>query len=227
MKSELLACIEINPDETPAYVVIWLHGLGADGHDFEAIVPALQLPAALPIRYVFPHAPRRAVTVNMGMVMRAWYDILEMDVSRKVDTGNIETSSNQLKDLIQRELDAGVPSERILLAGFSQGGAIVLHTALRYPQPLAGILAMSTYLPTLDSLAAERSDANREIPIFMAHGKGDPVIPIVHAQNTREQLTRQGYVIQWKDYPMEHQVCIEEISDIRTWMLAVMQPEPS
>jgi len=227
MTSELLECIEMNPETEPAYVVIWLHGLGADGHDFEAIVPALQLPAALPIRYVFPHAPMRPVTVNMGMVMRAWYDILEMDVSRKVDTGNIATSSDQLKDLIQRELNAGIPSDRIVLAGFSQGGAIALHTALRYPEPLAGILALSTYLPTIESLAAERSDANRNLPIFMVHGEHDPVIPIVHAEDTREQLTRLGYAIQWRVYPMEHQVCNDEVGDIRTWMLAVMRPVSS
>ena len=209
MTSELLECVEINPKKEPAYVVIWLHGLGADGHDFEAIVPELRLPESLPIRYVFPHAPTRPVTINMGMVMRAWYDILEMDVSRKVDVDTIVESSELLRNLIQRELDAGIPSERILLAGFSQGGAIVLHTALRYEKPLAGLLALSTYLPTVDSLAAERSDANRHIPILMAHGKHDPMIPLINAENTRETLTRRGYTIQWHTYPMEHQVCME------------------
>jgi len=224
MTSELLECVEINPKKEPAYVVIWLHGLGADGHDFEAIVPELRLPESLPIRYVFPHAPTRPVTINMGMVMRAWYDILEMDVSRKVDVDTIVESSELLRNLIQRELDAGIPSERILLAGFSQGGAIVLHTALRYEKPLAGLLALSTYLPTVDSLAAERSDANRHIPILMAHGKHDPMIPIVNAEKTREALTRLDYTIQWYTYPMEHQVCMEEIQAIRNWMLEIMQP---
>jgi phospholipase/carboxylesterase len=224
MTSELLECVEINPEKEPAYVVIWLHGLGADGHDFEAIVPELRLPESLPVRYLFPHAPTRPVTINMGMVMRAWYDILEMDVSRKVDVDTIVESSGLLRDLIQRELDAGIPSERILLAGFSQGGAIVLHTALRYEKPLAGLLALSTYLPTLESLAAERSDANRHIPILMAHGKHDPMIPIINAENTREALTRLGYTIQWHTYPMEHQVCTEEIEAIRNWMLEIMQP---
>jgi phospholipase/carboxylesterase len=224
MTSELLECVEINPEKEPAYVVIWLHGLGADGHDFEAIVPELRLPESLPVRYLFPHAPTRPVTINMGMVMRAWYDILEMDVSRKVDVDTIVESSGLLRDLIQRELDAGIPSERILLAGFSQGGAIVLHTALRYEKPLAGLLALSTYLPTVDFLAAERSDANRHIPILMAHGKHDPMIPIINAENTREALTRLGYTIQWHTYPMEHQVCTEEIEAIRNWMLEIMQP---
>jgi len=224
MTSELLECVEINPEKEPAYVVIWLHGLGADGHDFEAIVPELRLPESLPVRYLFPHAPTRPVTINMGMVMRAWYDILEMDVSRKVDVDTIVESSSLLRDLIQRELDAGIPSERILLAGFSQGGAIVLHTALRYEKPLAGLSALSTYLPTVDCLAAENSDANRHIPILMAHGKHDPMIPIINAENTREALTRLGYTIQWHTYPMGHQVCMEEIHDIRTWMLEIMQP---
>jgi len=224
MTSELLECVEINPEKEPAYVVIWLHGLGADGHDFEAIVPELRLPESLPVRYLFPHAPTRPVTINMGMVMRAWYDILEMDVSRKVDVDTIVESSSLLRDLIQRELDAGIPSERILLAGFSQGGAIVLHTALRYEKPLAGLLALSTYLPTVDSLAAEHSDANRHIPILMAHGKHDPMIPIINAENTREALTRLGYTIQWHTYPMEHQVCMEEIQAVRNWMLQIMQP---
>lgn len=223
MTSELLECVEINPEKEPAYVVIWLHGLGADGHDFEAIVPELRLPESLPVRYLFPHAPMRPVTINMGMVMRAWYDILEMDVSRKVDVDTIVESSSLLRDLIQRELDAGIPSERILLAGFSQGGAIVLHTALRYEKPLAGLLALSTYLPTVDSLAAEHSDANRHIPILMAHGKHDPMIPIINAENTREALTRLGYTIQWHTYPMEHQVCMEEIQAVRNWMLEIMQ----
>jgi len=224
MTTERLDYVEINPQAEPAYVVIWLHGLGADGHDFEAIVPALQLPDSLPIRFVFPHAPQRSVTVNMGMVMRAWYDIVETDVAREVDVASIAESSGLLRNLIQRELDRGVPSEKILLAGFSQGGVIVLHTALRYEKPLAGILAMSTYLPTADSLEAERHAANREIPIMLAHGQHDPVIPIVNAENTREELARLGYDYQWFSYPMEHHVCIEEIADIRSWMLKLFQP---
>jgi phospholipase/carboxylesterase len=224
MTAELLECIEINPEGEPAYVVIWLHGLGADGHDFETFVSALQLPDSLPVRFVLPNAPIRPVNVNMGTVKRAWYDIVDMDVGRNVDVDNILASSSQLRDLIQRERDAGVPPERILLAGFSQGGAIVLHTALRYEAPLAGVLAMSAYLPTAESLAAERSDANRRIPILMMHGEYDPVIPMVHAENTREALTGQGYTLQWKTYPMRHHVCIDQIRDIRTWLLEMMPP---
>jgi len=224
MTTEMLDCVELNPDTAPAYAIIWLHGLGADGHDFEPVAQALQLPASLPIRFVFPHAPQRPVTVNMGAVMRAWYDILEMDVARRVDLENILTSAQLLRNLIQRELDNGIPSQRILLAGFSQGGAIALHTGLRYEKPLAGILAMSTYLPTVETLEAECHAANRDIPILMTHGQYDPVIPIVHAENTREALIRLGYSVQWQAYPMEHQVCIEEIADLRSWLLEVLPP---
>ncbi len=224
MTSELLDCVEINPEGAPAYVVIWLHGLGADGHDFKAYAQAMQLPESLPVRYVFPTAPQRSVTVNMGTVTRAWYDIVEMDVSRNVDVANIRASSNLLQALIQRELDAGIPSEKILLAGFSQGGAIVLHTALRYKKTLAGVLVMSAHLPTVASLETERSEVNRNIPILMVHGKQDPVIPIAHAKSTREELTRQGYTIQWYTYPMQHHACIEELRDMRNWLLDVMQP---
>jgi phospholipase/carboxylesterase len=224
MTSELLDCVEMNPEADPAYVVIWLHGLGADGHALATLAPALQLPDTLPIRHVFPHAPQRSVTVNRGMTMRAWYDILETDVTRKVDLDSILASSRLLRNLIQRELDNGVPSEKILLAGFSQGGAIVLHTALRYEKPLAGIMALSTYLPTFDELEAERSEVNQNIPIMMAHGQNDPVIPIVNGENTREALTRLEYAIQWYTYPMEHFICIEEIAEIRRWLLKVLQP---
>ena len=222
MTTDRLECIEINPEKEPAYVVIWLHGLGADGHDFETIVPALQLPESLPVRFVLPHAPLRSVTVNMGTVMRAWYDIRELDVTQDVDVVNIEASARQLRDLVQRELDAGILSTRILLAGFSQGGTIALHTALRYEKPLAGVLAMSTYLPTVDSLDAGRSAVNRDIPILMLHGEYDPVIPVACAESTRHELTRREYAVQWHTYPMQHHVCIDEIREIRTWLLAVM-----
>jgi phospholipase/carboxylesterase len=220
--NKLLNCVEINPQTTPSYVVIWLHGLGADGHDFEAIVPALNLPASIPVRYVFPHAPMRSVTINGGMVMRAWYDILALDLSRKVDTDSILDSSGRLTDLIQRELDSGTPSDRIVLAGFSQGGAIVLHTGLRFDKPLAGILALSTYSPTVESLAMQRSPANRNVAIMMAHGVYDPVIPMALAIQTREELLKMDYSIQWHDYAMQHEVCIEEIRDIADWLRQVM-----
>ena len=205
-------------------MVIWLHGLGTDGHDVKAMAYAIQLDDTLPVRYVFPNAPLSSVTVCMGTGPRAWYDIVEMDVSRQVDVANIAVASNFLRDLIQRELDAGIPSVRILLAGFGQGGTIALHTALRFEKPLAGILAMSAHLPTIDTLEAERSEANRKIAILMAHGEEDPVVPIIHAGNTREALVRQGYDVQMYTYPMPHHACIEELRDIRNWMLNVMQP---
>ena len=223
MTNRHLECVEIDPQTAPAYVVIWLHGLGADGHDFEAIVPHLDLPASIPVRYVFPHAPMRAVTINGGMVMRAWYDILDLNVSRKADVDSIHESSALLADLIQRELDAGIPSDHIVLAGFSQGGAIVLQTGLRYEKPLAGILALSTYSPTVAGLAAERSPVNRNIPIMMAHGEYDPVIPLSIAVSTRDELLKLDYAVQWHAYPMQHEVCIEEIREIGSWMCKVMK----
>ena len=222
MAADYLDCVELNPAKTPDFVVIWLHGLGADGHDFEAIVPELKLPSDLAVRYLFPHAPLRPVTINGGMVMRAWYDILEMDVSRRVDVESILESSASLRRLIQRELEAGIASQRILLAGFSQGGAIVLHTGLRYEQPLAGLLALSTYSPTIGTLARERSAANLNIPVMMAHGRFDPVIPMTHAMGTRNELARLDYPLQWHEYPMQHEVCLAEIEDISTWMRNVM-----
>ncbi|RJQ78958.1 MAG: carboxylesterase [Desulfobacteraceae bacterium] len=218
----LLDRVEINPGRPAEYAVIWLHGLGADGHDFEPIVPELALPESLPVRFVFPHAPMRPVTINGGVVMRAWYDILDLP-SRKVDVQAVLESAGFLQELIQRELAAGIASERIVLAGFSQGGAIVLHTGLRYDQPLAGILALSTYLPTAASLAEERSRANANIPILMAHGRHDPLIPISAAQSTRAALTQLDYSVQWHAYPMQHEVCMEEIGDIRAWIIDVLK----
>lgn len=223
MAVDYLDCVEINPSRAPDYVVIWLHGLGADGHDFEPIVPALGLPADLAVRFVFPHAPFRSVTINAGMVMRAWYDILEMDVSRKVDADNIMESAAAMVRLMDREQEAGIASQRIILAGFSQGGAIILHAGLRYERPLAGLLALSTYLPTLENLANERSAANHQVPIMMAHGRFDPIIPMAHAINTRKELARLQYDVEWHEYPMQHEVCLPEIADIGAWMLNVMQ----
>jgi phospholipase/carboxylesterase len=221
MDSDYLDCVEINPPGRAKAAVIWLHGLGADGHDFEPIAAELGLPADLAVRFVFPHAPQRAVTVNFGMVMRAWYDILDMDVGRRVDTGSIHQSAEHLKKLIQRETGSGMPSESIVVAGFSQGGAIALHAGLRYPDRLAGILALSTYLPTARSLEREASDANRGIPIMMAHGKFDPIIPIGNGISARKALTELDYPVEWHEYPMQHEVCMDEIDAIRTWLLKV------
>lgn len=222
MEPELLDCVEVNPPLKPVATIIWLHGLGADGHDFEPIVPELGLPDTLPIRYVFPHAPMRSVTINAGMVMRAWFDILDIQLSRKVDIDNFLESADQLEALIQAELQNGMPAERIVLAGFSQGGAVALHTGLRFEKSLAGILALSTYLPTADTLAEERSPANAKVPIMMAHGTMDPLVPVANAITARQALTRLKYKVSWHEYPMQHAVCPEEIRDIGAWFTSIL-----
>ena len=223
MNSDLLDCIEINPAGEPAASIIWLHGLGADGHDFEAIVPELRLPESLPVRYVFPHAPERSVTINAGLRMRAWFDILDLKHrAESVDMGQFLESGDMLRALIKNELKSGMPSDRILLAGFSQGGAIVLHTGLLYPKQLAGILAMSMHLPGINNLADELSPASREIPIMMAHGQMDPVIPMARAIETRQELIRLGYAVDWHEYPMQHTVCDDEIREIRSWLVQIL-----
>ena len=208
--------VELGPAEA-RYAVIWLHGLGADGHDFEPVVPELGL-ADLPVRFVFPHAPVRPVTVNAGMPMRAWYDIHSPRIEQTEDEAGIRESQAQLEQLIEREIERGIDSQHIILAGFSQGGAIALQTGLRYPKPLAGILALSTYLPLVASLEIERSEANRTIPIFMAHGRADPIVPLHLAEDSRYFLQQAGYTVEWKVYAMQHQVCLDEISDIGSWL---------
>lgn len=215
MNEPLLDGVEINPASAPRACIIWLHGLGADGHDFEPLVPQLGL---VDVRVVLPHAPRRPVTINGGMVMPAWYDILAPDFNRGQDSAGIRASGQQLQALIQREIDAGIPAEKILLAGFSQGGAVALHTGLRFSQPLAGILALSTYLPLGDLLAAEAAAGNRAVPIMMAHGTQDPVVPLSLATQSRDLLQQQGYNIAWHSYPMQHALCPEEVQDIRHWL---------
>ncbi len=214
----MLDAVEINPAGTPRACIIWLHGLGADGHDFEPLIPQLGLVDTPGVRVVLPHAPRRAVTINNGMVMPAWYDIRAADFSRAEDSEGIRESERQLHALIRREVDNGIPPERIVLAGFSQGGAIVLHTGLRYPQPLAGILALSCYLPMADTLATEAAAANSDLPIMMAHGMQDPVVPLMLALQSRDRLEQLGYSVSWHSYPMQHSLCPEEIGDIRGWL---------
>jgi phospholipase/carboxylesterase len=222
----LLETIEVETGSTPpAAAVIWLHGLGADGHDFEAIVPELRLPAALPVRFVFPNAPMQAVTINNGHVMRAWYDVAFGDLegrSRKPDEAGVRASIAHIEALIAREVERGVPARRIALAGFSQGGAIALATGLRHAHRLAGIMALSTYLPLAESLPAEAAEANRAIPVFFAHGSMDPVIPIEMARSSVERLQSLGYPVQWQEYPMPHSVHPREIVDIRDWLLRVL-----
>jgi phospholipase/carboxylesterase len=220
MQQQLLPCVEIDPPGTARSAVIWLHGLGADGHDFESIVPMLGLKPEDAVRFVFPHAPKIPVTVNMGAVMPAWYDIEGLDFDRMPDEAGVQRSSDQVRALIERENERGVPSERIVLAGFSQGGAIALHLGLRYEEPLAGILALSTYLATEATLAAERSEKNRAIPIFQAHGTMDPMVPFGLGTRTRDRLQADGYPLEWAEYPMEHQVCPEEIEAVGAWLRA-------
>ena len=218
----MLDCIELGPSDAE-YSVIWLHGLGANGHDFEAIVPELALPEGKKIRFVFPHAPSIPVTINSGVVMPAWYDIRAMDFLAGQDEAGIRRSEQQLVELIEREIERGVSSEHIVLAGFSQGGAIVLHTGLRYAKPLAGIMALSTYLPLDETVAAERHDANQSVSIYMGHGSQDPVVPVHLAEVSRDYLQELAYPLEWHVYFMEHSVHPDEISDLSQWLQRIMK----
>jgi phospholipase/carboxylesterase len=206
---------------TPASAsVIWLHGLGADGHDFVPIVPELKLPAAPAIRFVFPHARVRPVTLNMGMHMRAWYDIKTLTAEGRADEAGVRESVAMLVDLIAAERTLGIAPRRIVVAGFSQGAAVALHGALCYPEALGGILALSCYLPLQSALAAELSEANRATPILMCHGVQDPVLPLALGLAACNWLRAAGYRVEWKEYPMQHQVCLREIQDISAWLRA-------
>ena len=210
--------IEIETGKNPAAAVIWLHGLGADGSDFEPIVPELRLPAAKPVRFIFPNAPKRPVTINGGMRMPAWYDILQMG-GGKEDEAGIRASQLAIENLIAVEKAKGIPPNKIVLAGFSQGGAIALQTALRQRERLAGVMALSTYLPIANTLEKERAAINNDLPIFMAHGTYDPMIPMIRAQQSRDALLALGYAVDWREYPMPHSVCPEEIADIAAFLL--------
>jgi phospholipase/carboxylesterase len=212
-----MQAVEINTGPNPQASVIWLHGLGADGHDFEPIVPELEL--AKPVRFVFPHAPVRPVTINQGMRMRAWYDILQLGGGPEDEAG-IRASQKLLEAMIAEERKCGMRA--VVLAGFSQGGAIVLQTALRHPEALAGVLALSTYLPLHAALEAERSPANRELPIFMAHGQYDDIIPLARAEQSRTLLERLGYAVEWHVYPMPHSVSPEEIGAISAFLRKIL-----
>jgi phospholipase/carboxylesterase len=214
-----MEAIEVETGPHPEGAVIWLHGLGADGHDFEPIVPELEV--ARPLRYVFPHAPVRPVTINSGMRMRAWYDIVQLGGGPEDEAG-IRASQGLLEGLIAREIERGIPAERIVLAGFSQGGAIALQTGLRHPKRLAGILALSTYLPLAQKVEKEASAANSGIPIFMAHGRFDDVIPLERAQASRQRLEALGYAVEWHEYPMPHSVCPPEIGEIAAFLTRVI-----
>jgi phospholipase/carboxylesterase len=212
--------VVLTPAAAPVAAVIWLHGLGADGFDFAPIVDELRLPATLPVRFIFPHAAPRPVTINNGYVMRAWYDIKGFGPERAEDDAGIRESEAVVKRYIEQEIAQGIPPGKIVIAGFSQGGAIALQTALRYQQRLAGVMALSTYLPLAGSLPAEASAANRDVPILMCHGVRDPVVPPQMGEASRDALQVLGYRVEWRTYPMEHSVCMEEIADLSKWLQA-------
>jgi len=214
----LLDSIEIETGPTPGTSIIWLHGLGASGDDFAGVVPALGLPPELVIRFIFPHAPQRPVTINNGLVMPAWYDISNALFIDGEDEVGIRASSQAIGNLIRNELDRGIDSRRIILAGFSQGGAIALFCGLRYPQSLGGIIALSTYLPLARQTLDESTAVNQRLRVFLAHGTQDPVVPLTLGEQTRGLLGNHGYPVEWHEYPLEHNVSIEEIHDIGVWI---------
>lgn len=212
---QLLETLEISASEKPHSTVIWLHGLGADGHDFEPVVQELALPST---RFILPHAPYRPVSLNNGYMMRAWYDLYGLEAGSPQDDIGIRETQSRIEELIRTEEARGIPSARIVLAGFSQGGAIALHTALRYPQKLAAVMGLSTYLPLKDSLAAEMHASNRAIPVFMAHGMFDNIISLGSAEASAAWMRQHDYEVSWHEYPMAHSVCMQEIDDIKGFL---------
>lgn len=222
MTDTLLDAIEIETGPNPQAAVIWLHGLGADGSDFVPIVRELDLSGCPPIRFVFPHAPTMPVTINNGYVMRAWYDLVGLDINQREDEGGVRRSQGQVEALIAREKTRGIPAERIVLAGFSQGCAMTLQTGLRHPERLAGLLGLSGYVPLWTTVAAERHAANHDTPIFLAHGRLDPVVPYAAGEMSRDLLLNFGYRVEWHAYSMQHSVCDEEIGDIGAWLRRVL-----
>ncbi|MCQ9615422.1 alpha/beta hydrolase [Paenalcaligenes niemegkensis] len=218
----LLECIEIETAPNPEFSVIWLHGLGADGNDFAPIVPELGLPRTTAVRFVFPHAPVQAVTINGGMAMRSWYDIYVADLVRHEDESGLRASQLAVQDLIARENARDIPTERIVLAGFSQGCAMTLQTGLRLEESLAGMVCLSGYLPLADKSEKERHKANQDTPIFMAHGTHDPVVPLARAEDSKQVLSELGYNIEWHTYPMPHAVCADEIADLSAFLKKIL-----
>ena len=217
----MLETVEREPDRPAQASVIWMHGLGADGNDFASLPSQLGVSPGLAVRYVFPHAPRIPVTVNMGMRMRAWYDIVSLD-PRGQDESGIRRSAASIEELITRQVDRGVPSSRIVLAGFSQGAAMALFTGLRHAAPLAGILALSGYLPLHESLSTEASEANQQVEILQAHGQRDDVVPYRVGHRSAERLRAAGYHVDWHEYPMAHEVCVEEVAEVGRWLTRVL-----
>lgn len=218
MTTQLLPAIEIETAPNPDASVIWLHGLGDTGDGWSQVVPALALPPEMRVRFVFPHAPKMPVAINNGFVMPAWYDIREANLAERADVAGVQRSQGQLEALVGRENARGVEDSRIVLAGFSQGGAVALYTALRHPRRIAGIVALSTYLIGMDALASEASPANRDVPIIMAHGTFDPVVRLAWAQDSRDALVRGGWNVEWHEYPMEHSAVMEEIAAIGAFL---------
>lgn len=218
----LLDCVEHETGPQPTHSVLWLHGLGADGHDFAPIVPELRLPASMAVRFIFPHASIQPVTINGGMAMRSWYDILTPNLVKREDEAGIRASEQAIQALIARENARGVPTSRIVLAGFSQGCAMTLHTGIRLKEKLAGLMGLSGYLPLIDMAAQERHSANATTPIFLAHGTHDPVVTLERAEASRAKLVDLGYSVQWHTYPMPHSVCAQEIDDISSFLQSVL-----
>jgi phospholipase/carboxylesterase len=223
-ETPLNEAIRIEPREKPDSAVILMHGLGADGHDFESLVPELRLPSAPAIRWIFPHAPVRPVTINGGYSMRAWFDILAIDSQAAEDEPGIRESAAAIGALVRAEQENGIPPGRIILAGFSQGGAMALFTALRWPLRLAGVAALSCWLPLAGRLRAEAHPANSAVPVFMAHGKMDQTVPLDLAEGSRDLLRANGYAVTWLTYPMSHGVSTAEVADLREWLLGALSP---
>ena len=215
-----LESIVVEPAAPANAAVIWMHGLGADGHDFEPVVPEFDLSPSRQVRFIFPHAPFRPISINGGHVMRGWYDIAELNSLRQEDETGVRASGDAIEALIAQQVASGIPTQRIVLAGFSQGAAMALHTALRYAQPLAGIIALSGYLPLIALFTAEAHSANARTPIFLAHGTEDKVVPLHLGERTRAALEHNNYVVTWRTYSMPHSVCTQEIRDIRGFLSA-------
>ena len=217
-----LETVEVEPRAAADAAVVLMHGLGADGHDFESLVPELRLPASPKVRWVFPHAPVRPVTINGGARMRAWYDIVGLDRRAPEDEAGIRDSSRAVLDLVRRERERGIAASRVVLAGFSQGGAVALFAALRWPERLAGVAALSTYIPLAGTLEKEAHPANAAVPVFMAHGTLDPLVPPALGEGSRDLLRSRGYDVEWHEYPMPHGVCADEVADLRAWLLRAL-----
>jgi phospholipase/carboxylesterase len=218
MNNSALPYVEVNPKQAAKAVVIWLHGLGDSGNGFAPIVPELKMPESLAVRFIFPHAPVRAVTINNGMKMRAWYDITSLDFNHRADSQGVKESAALVEQLIENEMSKGIPAEKIVLAGFSQGGVIALHLGTRIKQKLAGIMSLSSYMCEPEKLSSEAHDANKSTPIFVAHGQHDDVVPVFMGSAARQVLEGNHYPVEWHEYQMQHNVCVQELNDISTWL---------